>query len=189
MSRRQRRLLVLPLPYLRRLRHSWKPQTAAPSPETWKKYPRLPRQISASCDQRAARGATNAVASEKDYAPPTVRHLADLGGVGPCVETMLKLVTMPMYLEVYLHMVCSLPAASCCMDLPVVARPCLRTRLVACKLFNTPHGVNFNAPSIRMSVSAPSIVSGISGESEKTLRETFEGAKVRFTFWSSQLDS
>ena len=32
-----------------------------------------------------------------------------------------------------------------------------------------------------ISVSAPSIVSGMSGESEKTLRETFEEAKVRFT--------
>ena len=31
-----------------------------------------------------------------------------------------------------------------------------------------------------ISVSAPSIVSGMSGESEKTLRETFEDAKVIF---------
>lgn len=30
-----------------------------------------------------------------------------------------------------------------------------------------------------ISVSAPSIVSGMSGESEKTLRDTFEEAKVR----------
>ena len=30
-----------------------------------------------------------------------------------------------------------------------------------------------------ISVSAPSIVSGMSGESEKTLRETFDEAKVR----------
>jgi SpoVK/Ycf46/Vps4 family AAA+-type ATPase len=35
-----------------------------------------------------------------------------------------------------------------------------------------------------ISVSAPSIVSGMSGESEKTLRETFEEAKVRlYFFW------
>lgn len=33
-----------------------------------------------------------------------------------------------------------------------------------------------------ISVSAPSIVSGMSGESEKTLRETFEEAKVRYDF-------
>ena len=31
-----------------------------------------------------------------------------------------------------------------------------------------------------ISVLAPSVVSGMSGESEKTLRETFEEAKVRF---------
>jgi SpoVK/Ycf46/Vps4 family AAA+-type ATPase len=39
-----------------------------------------------------------------------------------------------------------------------------------------------------ISVSAPSIVSGMSGESEKTLRETFEEAKVRlilFCCWSA----
>lgn len=30
-----------------------------------------------------------------------------------------------------------------------------------------------------ISISAPSIVSGMSGESEKTLRETFEEAQVR----------
>ena len=34
-----------------------------------------------------------------------------------------------------------------------------------------------------ISISAPSIVSGMSGESEKTLRETFEEAKVRLTFF------
>ena len=35
-----------------------------------------------------------------------------------------------------------------------------------------------------ISVSAPSIVSGMSGESEKTLRETFEEAKVRMFFFA-----
>ena len=33
-----------------------------------------------------------------------------------------------------------------------------------------------------ISISAPSIVSGMSGESEKTLREAFEEAQVRFPF-------
>jgi SpoVK/Ycf46/Vps4 family AAA+-type ATPase len=33
-------------------------------------------------------------------------------------------------------------------------------------------------------VSAPSIVSGMSGESEKTLRDTFEEAKVFFKLYS-----
>ena len=31
-----------------------------------------------------------------------------------------------------------------------------------------------------ISVSAPSVVSGMSGESEKTLRDTFDEAKVRY---------
>jgi hypothetical protein len=38
-----------------------------------------------------------------------------------------------------------------------------------------------------ISVSAPSIVSGMSGESEKTLRETFEEAKVRLYFFVEML--
>lgn len=41
-----------------------------------------------------------------------------------------------------------------------------------------------------ISVSAPSIVSGMSGESEKTLRDTFDEAKVkkkkRLNFYISQ---
>lgn len=35
-----------------------------------------------------------------------------------------------------------------------------------------------------ISVSAPSIVSGMSGESEKTLRDTFDEAKVNISFIS-----
>jgi len=38
-----------------------------------------------------------------------------------------------------------------------------------------------------ISISAPSVVSGMSGESEKTLRDTFEEAKVsiRHLLWDS----
>jgi ribosome biogenesis ATPase len=39
-----------------------------------------------------------------------------------------------------------------------------------------------------ISVSAPSIVSGMSGESEKTLRDTFEEAKVHFNCVHQQTD-
>jgi hypothetical protein len=85
---------------------------------------------------------------------------------------------------------CSLLVACYCMDLPAVARLCLRTRLVGCAPLYS--GIlhssartdeldqELGVPFI--SVSAPSIVSGMSGESEKTLRETFEEAKVRYTF-------
>ena len=37
-------------------------------------------------------------------------------------------------------------------------------------------------------VSAPLIVFGMSGESEKTLRETFEEAKVRHTVFIDKID-
>jgi SpoVK/Ycf46/Vps4 family AAA+-type ATPase len=62
-------------------------------------------------------------------------------------------------------------------------------RLVGCARFKLSHAARVKNMLIVdqelgvpfISVSAPSIVSGMSGESEKTLRETFEEAKVRLT--------
>jgi hypothetical protein len=48
---------------------------------------------------------------------------------------------------------------------------------MGCKLKKGNYGQELGVPFI--AVSAPLIVSGMSGESEKTLRETFEEAKVR----------
>ncbi|KAH8118087.1 ribosome biogenesis ATPase RIX7 [Phellopilus nigrolimitatus] len=103
--------------------------------------------------------------SPKDYTPPTTR-LSDLGGVEGCVEKMLELVAMPLcHPEVYLHTGVQ-PPRGVLLHGPPGCGKTLLANAIAGEL-----GVPF------ISVSAPSIVSGMSGESEKTLRETFDEAK------------
>ncbi|KAG8932903.1 hypothetical protein FRC01_011778 [Tulasnella sp. 417] len=101
----------------------------------------------------------------KDYSPPATR-LSDLGGVQACVEKMLELVAMPLcHPEVYLHTGVQ-PPRGVLLHGPPGCGKTLLANAIAGEI-----GVPF------ISISAPSIVSGMSGESEKTLRETFEEAK------------
>ncbi|KZT19796.1 AAA-domain-containing protein [Neolentinus lepideus HHB14362 ss-1] len=104
-------------------------------------------------------------AAGKDYSPPSTR-LSDLGGIGACVEKMLELVAMPLcHPEVYLHTGVQPPRGVLLHGPPGCGKTML-AHAMAGEL-----GVPF------ISISAPSIVSGMSGESEKTLRDTFEEAK------------
>ncbi|GJE85652.1 AAA-domain-containing protein [Phanerochaete sordida] len=101
----------------------------------------------------------------KDYAPPATR-LSDLGGVEGCIEKMLELVAMPLcHPEVYIHTGVQ-PPRGVLLHGPPGCGKTLLAHAIAGEL-----GVPF------ISVSAPSVVSGMSGESEKTLRDTFEEAK------------
>ncbi|KAF8150970.1 P-loop containing nucleoside triphosphate hydrolase protein [Crassisporium funariophilum] len=101
----------------------------------------------------------------KDHAPPPTR-LSDLGGVDACIEKMLELVAMPLtHPEIYLHTGVS-PPRGVLLHGPPGCGKTLLAHAMAGEL-----GVPF------ISISAPSIVSGMSGESEKTLRDTFEEAK------------
>ncbi|KAH6909267.1 P-loop containing nucleoside triphosphate hydrolase protein [Coprinopsis sp. MPI-PUGE-AT-0042] len=101
----------------------------------------------------------------KDHAPPSAR-LADLGGVEGCIEKMLELVAMPLcHPEVYLHTGVQ-PPRGVLLHGPPGCGKTLLANAIAGEL-----GVPF------INISAPSIVSGMSGESEKTLRDTFEEAK------------
>ncbi|KAF8556501.1 AAA-domain-containing protein [Imleria badia] len=103
--------------------------------------------------------------TSKTYAPPTTR-LSDLGGVEPCVEKMLELVAMPLcHPEIYLHTGVQ-PPRGVLLHGPPGCGKTLLANAIAGEL-----GVPF------INISAPSIVSGMSGESEKTLRDTFEEAK------------
>ncbi|KAJ2918178.1 hypothetical protein MD484_g2255, partial [Candolleomyces efflorescens] len=96
---------------------------------------------------------------------PTAR-LSDLGGVEACIEKMLELVAMPLcHPEVYLHTGVS-PPRGVLLHGPPGCGKTLLANAMAGEL-----GVPF------ISIAAPSIVSGMSGESEKTLRDTFEEAK------------
>ncbi|KAG2064020.1 AAA-domain-containing protein [Suillus decipiens] len=101
----------------------------------------------------------------KDHTPPTIR-LSDLGGVEACVEKMLELVAMPLcHPEIYLHTGVQ-PPRGVLLHGPPGCGKTLLANAIAGEL-----GVPF------ISISAPSIVSGMSGESEKTLRDTFDEAK------------
>ncbi|KAG6872542.1 hypothetical protein C0995_009003 [Termitomyces sp. Mi166 len=163
--------------------------TPAPAPETPEVPPGTPipqdsttvveAQASASSSKRKVRssrppdsstkrvkmtsGSNGGIA--KDYTPPTAR-LADLGGVEACVEKMLELVAMPLcHPEIYLHTGVQ-PPRGVLLHGPPGCGKTLLANAMAGEL-----GVPF------ISISAPSIVSGMSGESEKTLRDTFEEAK------------
>ncbi|KAJ7746554.1 P-loop containing nucleoside triphosphate hydrolase protein [Mycena metata] len=104
-------------------------------------------------------------AISKDHTPPTAR-LADLGGIEGCIEKLLELVAMPLcHPEIYLHTGVQAPRGVLLHGPPGSGKTLL-ANAIAGEL-----GVPF------ISISAPSIVSGMSGESEKTLRDTFEEAK------------
>ncbi|KAL1672138.1 P-loop containing nucleoside triphosphate hydrolase protein [Schizophyllum commune] len=114
-------------------------------------------------DESSKRAKTSA--TPKEYAIPTAR-IADLGGVKDCIEKLLELVAMPLcHPEVYLHTGVQ-PPRGVLLHGPPGCGKTLLAHAIAGEL-----GVPF------ISISAPSIVSGMSGESEKTLRDTFDEAK------------
>ncbi|KAG8799728.1 hypothetical protein FRC17_007058, partial [Serendipita sp. 399] len=101
----------------------------------------------------------------KSYPPPNSR-LSDLGGVQECVEKLLELVAMPLrHPEIYLHTGIQPPRGVLLHGPPGCGKTLLANAIAG----------ELQIPFI--SVSAPSIVSGMSGESEKKLREIFEEAK------------
>ncbi|KNZ73383.1 hypothetical protein J132_07682 [Termitomyces sp. J132] len=111
---------------------------------------------------KLASGTSGGIA--KDYTPPTAR-LSDLGGVEACVEKMLELVAMPLcHPEIYIHTGVQPPRGVLLHGPPGCGKTLLANAMAEL-------GVPF------INISAPSIVSGMSGESEKTLRDTFEEAK------------
>jgi ribosome biogenesis ATPase len=108
---------------------------------------------------------TSQDAISKEHTPPTAR-LSDLGGADGCIEKMLELVAMPIcHPEIYIHTGVQ-PPRGVLLHGPPGCGKTLLANAMAGEL-----GVPF------ISISAPSIVSGMSGESEKTLRDTFEEAK------------
>ncbi|KAJ7255175.1 P-loop containing nucleoside triphosphate hydrolase protein [Mycena rebaudengoi] len=120
---------------------------------------------------RAAEGSTTPASKRaktaiaKDHTPPTAR-LADLGGIEGCIEKMLELVAMPLcHPEIYLHTGVQAPRGVLLHGPPGCGKTLLANAMAG------ELGVPF------ISISAPSIVSGMSGESEKTLRDTFDEAK------------
>ncbi|GAA5831315.1 hypothetical protein JCM11251_007832 [Rhodosporidiobolus azoricus] len=122
-------------------------------PSTSSRDPSTPKRVRPS-----------ASSGPKDYAPPSQR-LADLGGVDACIEQMLEHVALPLtHPELYTSLGVKAPRGVLLVGPPGCGKT-MMAGAIAGEL-----GLPF------ISVSAPSIVSGMSGESEKTLRETFEEA-------------
>ncbi|KAI9734827.1 MAG: hypothetical protein M1834_001905 [Cirrosporium novae-zelandiae] len=102
----------------------------------------------------------------QDRAPPTHVSLADLGGVDDVIEDLSDLLVLPMTRpEIYISSKVQPPRGILLHGPP----GCGKTLIV--NAFAAEIGVPF------INISAPSIVSGMSGESEKALREHFEEAK------------
>ncbi|KAH7928310.1 AAA-domain-containing protein [Leucogyrophana mollusca] len=123
------------------------------------------RRVGGEESSKRAKISSDSNSPSKDHLPPTTR-LSDLGGVEACVEKMLELVAMPLcHPEIYLHTGVQ-PPRGVLLHGPPGCGKTLLANAMAGEL-----GVPF------ISISAPSIVSGMSGESEKTLRDTFDEAK------------
>ncbi|KAJ2849039.1 Ribosome biogenesis ATPase rix7 [Coemansia brasiliensis] len=96
---------------------------------------------------------------------PEVR-LSDLGGVDACIEEILESIVLPLkHPEIYTHTGVQPPRGILLHGPPGCGKTLLANAIAG------EVGVPF------LQISAPSIVSGMSGESEKKLREVFEEAR------------
>ncbi|KAK0107283.1 hypothetical protein ONS95_003983 [Cadophora gregata] len=101
-----------------------------------------------------------------DRSPPTDVSLENLGGVGPVIKELTDLVAIPMlYAEAYIKTGIQ-PTRGVLLHGPP---GCGKTMIA--NAFAAEIGVSF------IPISAPSLVAGMSGESEKKIRDLFEEAK------------
>lgn len=101
-----------------------------------------------------------------DRSPPTHISLANLGGVDPIIQQLEDMVVLPLLQpEIYATSKIQPPRGILLHGPP----GCGKTMIA--KAFAAEVGVSF------ISLSAPTIVSGMSGESERALREHFDEAK------------
>lgn len=106
------------------------------------------------------------VRKDVDRAPPTDISLENLGGVDNVIEELNELVAMPMlYPETYIRTGIQPPRGVLLHGPP----GCGKTMIA--NAFAAEIGVSF------IPISAPSLVAGMSGESEKKIRDLFDEAK------------
>ncbi|KAK9460150.1 P-loop containing nucleoside triphosphate hydrolase protein [Lipomyces oligophaga] len=104
--------------------------------------------------------------SKEDRAPPTYVKLSDIGGMEHIIAEILEVVGMPlMHPEIYSHTGIQPPRGVLLHGPPGCGKTMLANALAG----------ELNVPFI--SLSAPSVVSGMSGESEKKIREIFDEAR------------
>ncbi|EHY55533.1 Ribosome biogenesis ATPase rix7 [Exophiala dermatitidis] len=116
--------------------------------------------------KHGASAASNSNSSSIDKSPPTHVSLASMGGVDAVIQQFEDLLVLPMTRpEIYTSSKVQPPRGVLIHGPP----GCGKTMIA--NAFAAELGVNF------ISISAPSIVSGMSGESEKALRDHFDEAK------------
>ncbi len=127
---------------------------------------RLPNGEPTKKRRKAEREKERKVEVEVDRTPPTNISLANLGGVDEVIAELNELVAMPMlYPETYLKTGIQPPRGVLLHGPP----GCGKTMIA--NAFAAEIGVSF------IPLSAPSLVAGMSGESEKKIREIFDEAK------------
>ena len=105
-------------------------------------------------------------APDIDHSPPTHISLADLGGVDNVIQDLKDLIVLPLFRpDIYMQSKIQPPRGILLHGPPGCGKTMIANALAA------ELGVSF------ISLSAPSMVSGMSGESEKALRDHFEEAK------------
>ncbi|RMZ75729.1 hypothetical protein DV738_g5321, partial [Chaetothyriales sp. CBS 135597] len=107
-----------------------------------------------------------AAATAIDHSPPTHVSLADLGGIDDIIQQFSELLYMPLIQPESMASSKIKPIRGILIHGPPGCGKTSIANAIAAEF-----GVNF------INVSAPSIVSGMSGESEKALRDHFEEAK------------
>ncbi|PWN19107.1 AAA-domain-containing protein [Microstroma glucosiphilum] len=139
------------------------PLASSSSTSGKRKEARTPTSTSAS-SKRSRKALTDPSAIAEKYAPPST-SLADLGGIASSIEKVLELIALPLRHGGVYHYIGMTPPRGVLLHGPP---GCGKTMLA---------GAIANYCDVPfLSISAPSIVSGTSGESEATLRQTFEEA-------------
>ncbi|PBP20477.1 ribosome biogenesis ATPase [Diplocarpon rosae] len=106
------------------------------------------------------------IKKELDRSPPTDVSLENLGGVGPVIKELTDLVAIPMlYAEAYIK-----TGIQPTRGVLLYGPPGCGKTMIA-NAFAAEIGVSF------IPISAPSLVAGMSGESEKKIRDLFDEAK------------
>ncbi|KAI8631041.1 putative AAA family ATPase/60S ribosome export protein Rix7 [Xylariaceae sp. FL1651] len=137
-------------------------EMATPQPQASMEVERQPTGQPKTKKRKAERKETE----KEDRSPPTDISFRDLGGMNDAIDTLIKHITFPMR-----------EPAACAEGLVRPARGVLLHgppgcgKTVLAKAYAASLGVAF------IPVSAPSLVAGMSGESEKKIRELYDEAK------------